>query len=145
MNNYDLYRDVLTEKMSEYVFLLVCAIIIFVVIFFVGICKQMDKSYFTILAISIVVSAISFYLAISPYFEDLNNNSFITYNGEFTVHEVWSGRGIPLRARISFSENDKPVQFDLYKRYGLEEGVWSGTLVYSENSRIVFFVDLYGT
>lgn len=145
MNNYDLYRDVLTEKMSEYVFLLVCAIIIFVVIFFVGICKQMDKSYFTILAISIVVSAISFYLAISPYFKDLNNNSFITYNGEFTVHEVWSGRGIPLRARISFSENDKPVQFDLYKRYGLEEGVWSGTLVYSENSRIVFFVDLYGT
>ena len=145
MNNYDLYRDVLTEKMSEYVFLLVCAIIIYVVIFFVGICKQMDKSYFTILAISIVVSAISFYMAISPYSKDLNNNSFVTYNGEFTVHEVWTARGIPWRARISFSENDKPVQFDLYKRYGLEEGVWSGTLVYSENSRIVFFVDLYGT
>ena len=140
-SDYELYRAVLIEKMNEYIFLLVCAIIVFIVIFFVGICKQMGKSYFTILAIGIVVFAISFYMAISPYSKDLNNNSFVTYNGEVTVHKVWTGKSIGWRADISFTDNDKPKQFDLYKRNGLEEGKWFGTLVYSENSRIVFFVD----
>ena len=101
----------------------------------------MDKSYFATLGICVVGLAISFYLAISPFSKDLKNNSFVTYNGEVTVHKVWTGKSIGWRADISFADNDKPMQFDLYKRNGLEEGKWFGTLVYSKNSRIVFFVD----
>ena len=99
--------------------------------------ERMDTVLSFILVLCIIAGALTaIVIHTVPYILDVQENAYITYEGDFAVENVYDRRAkfMPL---ISFGGEKHQTQFTLKDSLYLEDGFHNGRVIYSQRSRVI--------
>lgn len=96
-----------------------------------------DRIMLIVFSISILMPLVLFPLTIHAKQYDIQNQAYLTYEGEFEVVRVKAGANI-----FIYNEKGRKIQLDK-NSCNLEEGTYVGSVVYSQKTRIAFELDVY--
>lgn len=96
-----------------------------------------DRIMLIVFSISILMPLVLFPLTIHAKQYDIQNQAYLTYEGEFEVVRVKAGANI-----FIYNEKGRKIQLDK-NSCNLEEGTYMGSVVYSQKTRIAFELDVY--
>ena len=138
--DYSLYDKVLLKYMVSFSIIALILVII-AIICAVYAFRHLDKEAKIVMSIIlsiffIVVSCICFKY-FPKYIYDIKNNAYITYTGDFTVSDNKYAKD------SSFVYIDNDIQLESYS--GMTPGNYTGTVIYSERSLVVFDVEITAT
>ena len=137
---YSAYSDKLMKyiKLNIFMMLIILAVVI---IFAIVLSKQFkgQRAVFYLMPGAIAVCALIYITSVHPYVQDIKNNDYIEYNGEFFVEqENYSGRG-PTRVLIRVGDKEKSVRYkNSIEDTEFKDGsLYSGVLVWSKRSKVL--------
>ena len=99
--------------------------------------ERMDTVLSFILVLCIIAGALTaIVIHTVPYILDVQENAYITYEGDFAVENVYDRRAkfMPL---ISFGGEKHQTQFTLKDSLYLEDGFHNGRVIYSQRSHVI--------
>lgn len=96
-----------------------------------------DRILLIVFSIAILMPLVLFPLTIHAKQYDIQNQAYLTYEGEFEVVRVKAGANI-----FIYNEKGRKIQLDK-NSCNLEEGTYMGSVVYSQKTRIAFELDVY--
>ena len=97
-----------------------------------------DRIMLIVLSIAILLPLVMFPLTVHARQYDIQNQAYLTYEGEFEVVQVKGN------SSNVFIYNEKGRKIQLTKNScNLEEGIYMGSVVYSQKTKIAFELDGY--
>lgn len=96
-----------------------------------------DRIMLIVFSIAILMPLVLFPLTIHAKQYDIQNQAYLTYEGEFEVVRVKAGANV-----FIYNEKGRRIQLDK-NSCNLEEGTYMGSVVYSQKTKIAFKLDAY--
>ena len=99
--------------------------------------ERMDTLLSFMLVLCIIAGALTaIVIHTAPYILDVQENAYITYEGDFAVENVDDLRA-KSKPLISFGGEKHQTQFKLKDNLYLEDGFHSGRIIYSQRSHVI--------
>ncbi|MBQ7935776.1 MAG: hypothetical protein IJ333_05450 [Clostridia bacterium] len=136
---YAEYAEKIAQKMNLYLIfmIIVLTILLGFIIYFV--IQKDKKSIYLPLISGIILAILVYFPLIYPAQNDIKENAYITYVGEFYVEETWrSQRGFDSFICIKCLNEEKTTQYKMSNKLNVENNTeYSGYFVYGKNSKIM--------
>ena len=99
--------------------------------------ERMDTVLSFMLVLCIIAGALTaIVIHTAPYILDVQENAYVTYEGDFAVENVYDRRA-KSKPLISFGGEKHQTQFKLKDHRYLEDGSHSGRIIYSQRSHVI--------
>ena len=99
--------------------------------------ERMDTVLSFMLVLCIIAGALTaIVIHTAPYILDVQENAYVTYEGDFAVENVDDLRA-KSKPLISFGGEKHQTQFKLKDNLYLEDGFHSGRIIYSQRSHVI--------
>ena len=99
--------------------------------------ERMDTVLSFMLVLCIIAGALTaIVIHTAPYILDVQENAYVTYEGDFSVENVDDLRA-KSKPLISFGDEKHQTQFKLKDNLYLEDGFHSGRIIYSKRSHVI--------
>ena len=99
--------------------------------------ERMDTVLSFMLVLCIIAGALTaIVIHTAPYILDVQENAYVTYEGDFAVENVDDLRA-KSKPLISFGGEKHQTQFKLKDNLYLEDGSHSGRIIYSQRSHVI--------
>ena len=99
--------------------------------------ERMDTVLSFMLVLCIIAGALTaIVIHTAPYILDIQENAYVTYEGDFAVENVDDLRA-KSKPLISFGGEKHQTQFKLKDNLYLEDGSHSGRIIYSQRSHVI--------
>lgn len=140
MDTFAFYDTALNNSLQLNITCIIICLLVLIIMLFFCIMNKLSKIWHFILIFIIIASAIyGYFFQIKPYKEDINKHSYVIYDGEFEIKEIYFSRG-PTYVIIEYVDEKGIVHNNRYLEncnidcYN-EPGIYFGRFVYSKHSK----------
>ena len=135
------YNDKLYSSIKfSIVMIFLIIVIVLVALLLMNKNKLLERNTAIILCVcSLVLSASIYFLEILPVQKDINQQSYIVYDGEFYVKETKSANRSGTYIYIQSSNDSSPIRYEILCDINEinNDTIYTGYFVYSKHSKII--------